>query len=191
MSAYLPSRIAGTFHSNFNLSPRERGEFNRLGVADDVLDANPAIRAGYVSIVAPDRFEFEQHVRASLSLRTVRAFLILAEDTSDEPEDIVAWIPGLGKMATWLGRAWAIGSGATYAPRISEHDALPVHRDPLAWLRDHRRGVVILKPRVAAGWLADAEPLLAEDEPHGHELRAALTRPAPRILVPVANRRAA
>ncbi|TDR93059.1 hypothetical protein [Enterovirga rhinocerotis] len=191
MTALLPSRIAGTFDANFGLSPRERGELHRLGISDAALDTSPPIRAGYVSFQGHDRFELEQHLRLSLSVRTVRAFLILAEDTAGEPEDIVAWLPALGRTATWLGRAWGIGSGGAYHPRLAEHEGLPVWREPIAWLRAERRGVVLLKPRVAAGWLDDAGPLLAEDHEHGRELRAALTRPAPRILVPAEARRAA
>lgn len=191
MSAYLPSRIRGTFHSNFDLTPRERGDFLRHGITDDMLGAEAPVRAGYISFVGEDRFEFEQHLRATLSLRTVRAFLFLAEDVHGEAEDIIAWMPGLGRTSTWLGRAWALGSSEAYMPRITEHDALPVWRDPMAWLRAERRGIVLVKPRIAAGWLDDAGPLLAEDERHGRDLRAALTRSAPRILVPAETRRAA
>ena len=201
MTGYLPSRVAGTFHANHDLSPGERGEFNRSGVTNEVLDADPPVKVGYVSFLGADRFEFEQHCRVTLSLRTVRAFLLLAEDTFDEAEDVVAWMPALRRASTWLGWAWALGAGQTYAPRISDEpastlsrsqdrdreerdrQALPVHRDPLSWLRAGRRGLVILKPRVAAGWLCDAGPLLAEDRPHGLELREALARPAPRILI--------
>ncbi len=183
MSAHLPSRIAGTFHANFTLSPRERGEFAKLGVTDEMLDADPPVRAGYISFLDADRFEFEQHRRVTLSLRTVRAYLLLADDIHGEAEDIVAWLPGLDRIATWLGCAWALGAAETYVPRLSEHNALPVFRDIPTWLRERRRGLVILKPRIAAGWLTDAGPLLAQDRSHGLELKAALTRQAPRIIV--------
>lgn len=191
MSApYSPARIAGTFGSNFDLIPRERAELIRNGVPETAIDKPWPIRAGHVVFGADGRFEFEQYTR-SLSVRSARAFLILIEDMHGEPEDIVAWQPALDRIATWRGSAWGIGQSDALLIRMAEHDGLPVWRDPLSWLRSGRKGVVIVRPRLAAAWLCDAGPLLAEDALHGLELRKALTRPAPRILVPTRSERVA
>jgi hypothetical protein len=53
----------------------------------------------------------------------------------------------------------------------------------LEWLRDGCRGIVLIRPPLAASFLCDAGPLLVDDAEFRAELRAALTRPAPRILV--------
>jgi hypothetical protein len=44
----------------------------------------------------------------------------------------------------------------------TQHGALPVWRDPLRWLQASRTGVVLIQPRLAAAFLCDAGPLLAE-----------------------------
>jgi hypothetical protein len=52
-------------------------------------------------------------------------------------------------------------------------------------LQANRRGIVLLRPRLAAHWLSDAGPLIATGGiGHGSELKRLLERPAPRILVP-------
>ncbi|WP_375460586.1 hypothetical protein [uncultured Enterovirga sp.] len=184
------ARITGTFASNFDLLPRERGDLVRHGVAATAIDTPTPVRAGHVVFGDDGRFSFEQHER-SLSVRSARAFLFLIEDMHGEPSDIVAWQPALSRVASWRGTAWGIGQSEAYAMRMAEHDGLPVWRNPLDWLRAGRRGVVIMRPRLAAAWLNDAGPLVAEDFEHARELRTALTRPAPRILVPAALRRQA
>ncbi len=188
----LPSvaRLTGTFLSNFDLLPRERAEIVRNGVAESSIDTPTPIRAGHVVFADDGRFSFEQHER-SLSVRSARAFLFLVDDMHGEPADIVAWQPALSRVASWRGAAWGIGQSKAYDVRMAEHDGLPVWRDPLDWLRAGRRGIVIIRPRLAAAWLSDAGPLVAEDFEHARELRSALTRPAPRILVPAVARRAA
>jgi hypothetical protein len=66
-----------------------------------------------------------------------------------------------------------------------------VWRSPLDWLRQGRRGIVLLRSHAAAYALDDTGPLMAEDLEHGLELRRLLTRPGPRILVRRSDRRAA
>jgi hypothetical protein len=103
------------------------------------------------------------------------------------PVDIVGWQPAAGWLGTWRGVAWAINQETIYRPRLDEHRALKVHPTPLEWLRDECRGVVLLRPQLAAAFLCDAGPLLVDDAEFGAELRASLTRPAPRILVATAG----
>jgi len=94
-------------------------------------------------------------------------------------------------FSAWRGACWALGQDRIYDARLTEDDALPVWRSPLDWLRANRRGVVLIQPHLAAAWLCDAGPLLAEDREHAFELRRLLSRPAPRILFPAVARRAA
>lgn len=184
MSPCLPSRIVGTFDANNDLLPREREEFGRLGVGSDALDCPVPVRAGLVVYGSDGRFDLEHHLPLSLTVRTARAFLFLVEDMHGEPEDIVAWSPAIDRLATWRGAAWGLGQDHALAPRMDERDGLPVHRTPLEWLQADRRGLVIIRPRLAAPLLDDAGPLLAADRDHARELRDALTRKGPRILVP-------
>ena len=95
--------------------------------------------------------------------------------------DIVAWEVKTRRIGTWLGRAWALGQDRVFKPRLS--DGLPVHRSPVNWLRLRGNGIVPLNYRLACRYLDAAGPLIAEDEKHRAELKQALTRPAPRILV--------
>lgn len=81
-----------------------------------------------------------------------------------------------------------MGEGTIFAPRL-ESEALPVWRWPLDWLRADRRGIVLLKPQLAAQFLRDVGPLMAEDVEHGLELERQLTIAAPRIVVPAASAR--
>ena len=190
-AAYIPSRVAGTFNAMFDLTPREREDLIRNGVSENIIDKPTPIRAGMVRFVDSQTFVFEQHDRLSLQARHGRAFLFLVEDDGGDPLDIVAWTPTSNRhrLATWAGRAWGLGRDEAFVPRVAEHDALPIHRDPLAWLRAGRRGCVILRPRLAADVLCDASPLLAEDTEHGVQLRRELSRPAPRIIVPSGTQR--
>ena len=181
VDVFTPARLAGTFWANSNLLPREVTELARLGVPMDGLIGPPPIRAGYV-LFDELGFEFDHHDRHGRE--GVRAFLFAITDPQGVCRDIVAWSPQLNRTATWLGRAWALGEERVYAPRLTDHGALPVWRDPLGWLRANRKGICLIRPKSAVHHLDDAGPLLAEDPEHGAELRRLLARPAPRILVP-------
>ena len=55
-----------------------------------------------------------------------------------------------GRLGTWLGRAWGLGENAIYYRR----EPLLVSRSPLDWLRNSRRGVVVVNCRMAARFLS-------------------------------------
>ena len=97
---------------------------------------------------------------------------------------MVAWCCKTGQLASWLDRAWDIDEDTIYAVRLSDHGALPVWRDPLQLLQANHEGIVLVRRHAAVQYLADAEPLLAEDAWHGEELQQILTSPRPRIIVP-------
>jgi hypothetical protein len=175
---YSPERIAGTFAAQPPLIKRELDNLVRHGASTESLKH---ARAGYI-IRHGKAFELVQHAKQG---RPERAFVFLVRDVHGAPSDIVGWMPALGWLGTWRGLAWALGQETIYKPRLTEHGALSVHQTPLGWLRDGCRGIVLLRPRLAAEFLSDAGPLLADSVEDGTHLKAALTRPAPRILVSV------
>jgi hypothetical protein len=183
MAEITPARTAGTFDASSNLTPRDVALFERNGVAADVLASPAPIRAGYVHFDAMG-FEFDHHTNTE---EGVRAYLFLILDHQGVARDVVAWAPKQKRLATWLGRAWALGEECAFAPRMSEHQALPVWRSPIKWLRAERKGVCLVRPEAALHYLCDAGPLLAEDAAHGAVLKQLLTRPAPRIIVPASS----
>jgi hypothetical protein len=183
-----PTRTAGSFDASNNLRPRDVNELAAMGIPPDALAGPVPVRTGYVVFDALG-FEFDHHTKNEEE--GVRAFLFLITDHQDVARDVVAWAPKHKRLATWLGRAWALGEEQTFAPRMSEHRALPVWRSPLNWLRAGRKGVCLVRPQAAVHYLHDAGPLLAEDAIHGAELKLLLTRPAPRIIVPASSTRKA
>jgi hypothetical protein len=169
-----PERIAGAFVAHPSLLRREADELVKQGVPAQALER---VRGGYIVRTGPDSFAFEEHGKAE------RAFLFLVKDMHGQPLDVVAWMAATGWLGAWRGAAWAINQEAVYKPRLSEHGALRVHQSPLGWLRTRCRGIVLIRARLAAGFLCDAGPLLVDSVEHGTELKAKLTREPPRILV--------
>ena len=102
--------------------------------------------------------------------------------------DIVAWSPKSGRIGTRLGCSFALGEdqigidglGTTGLP-------IPVHRNPLGWLRADRRGIVVADWEMAAYTLRGLI-LEAEDDAHRRDLARRLTPTLPTIVV--ATRRA-
>lgn len=181
MSVFLHSRVMGTFDACRPLTHRDVDELESIGIPPDTL-AGPIPVAASTVYFDGDRFEFEHHHHC-YDDQGVRAFMFLITNPWNEAIDIVAWSPSLGKLATWLGWAWALGEETVFSPRLTDHGALPVHRSPVGWLRARREGIVIVRPEVAALCLEYAGPLIAEDPDHLVELKRLLTRPAPTILV--------
>jgi hypothetical protein len=85
-------------------------------------------------------------------------------------DDIVFWHRRTDRLASWSGRAFALGEDIIDQPQTYSFDcALNIFADPIDWLRARRDGIVVLPtqwpfafdrlrdvPRVAV-----AEPLLA------------------------------
>jgi hypothetical protein len=176
-----PEHIAGMFAGQPRLSESVVSFLLQNGVDSNVLHDRVPMRAGYVLFGDDGRFEFVSQTTSPWGSEPVHAALILIRDRSNTAIDIVAWEVKKRHIGTWLGRAWALGQDRVFKPRLS--DGLPVHRSPLDWLRLRGDGIVILNHRHACSYLAAAGPLIAEDEKHRAELKQALTRPAPRILV--------
>ncbi len=185
---FIPTYVAGVFTSLPQLTRYEVDRLDRMGVPMSVLIGPPPLKAGYV-VFGRNGFEFEQH--CPLSVEGMRALIFLILNHQGKACDMVAWCSRTGQLASWLGRTWAIGEDTIYGPRLSDHGALPIWRDPLRLLQANGEGIVLVRPRAAVHYLADAEPLLAEDPWHGEELEQILTRRCPRIIVPAPKELAA
>jgi hypothetical protein len=177
-----PEYLAGMFHAHPSLPAEDVNSLLRLGVASETLFKPFPLRTGRVAWADAETFIFEEHLNFEVEVE--RIILILIFDCWGQAIDIAGWNPHSGRFGTWRNRAWALGEGSAFAPRLSEHGALPMWRTPLNWLVACRKGVVLFQPRLAAAFLCDAGPLLAEDLEHAHELKKQLTRPSPRILIP-------
>jgi hypothetical protein len=177
-----PEYLAGMFHAHPPLPAEDVDNLIHLGVASETLLKPVPLRIGHVAWADAQTFIFEKHLKLEVELE--RIVLIPISDCWGEAIDIAGWNLHSGRFGTWRHRAWALGEGSAFAPRLSEHGALPVWRTPLNWLLAGRKGVVLLQPRLAAAFLCDAGPLLAEDFDHARELKAQLTRSSPRILIP-------
>jgi hypothetical protein len=187
-SPFSSARIAGTFTAHPQLSKREAAWLSRQGVSERAVHDPEPVRAAQVVWPEPGRFDLAQHLPDGA--QASRALLFVVTDAG-EAVDLIAWHPRTGQLGSWRGYAWGLGQEEALCPRITDHDGLHVWRTPLQWLQANRRGVVIFRPRLAAELLVDAGPLIAMDIKHGQELRQALQRPGPRILISAQARRAA
>jgi hypothetical protein len=181
MSAFDPDDIMTVFNASRPLSRREVDELERLDIPPDALAGSIPVVSSNVNFDG-DRFEFEHHHRR-YDEEGVHAFLFLVINPWNEAIDIVAWSTSLGKLATWLGRAWALGEETIRHPRLTDHEGLQVHRTPVGWLKAQRKGICLVRPQAAVHHLDDAGPFIPEDINHLVELKRLLLRPEPRFLV--------
>lgn len=106
--------------------------------------------------------------------------------------DVVFWNIGTGRLATWQGRAFALGAdnianATTYA--FDNH--LHIYPDALQWLAGGGRGIVVLSWRQAFDMLRDA-PRVAVAEALLPTYRAAMkARHLPELSVVVEKKRQA
>jgi len=150
---------------------------HRAGVpVETLITLMPIMMA--TGIIAPDgRFEDEPDGQT---------FLVF-----EEAEDAVFWQPRSGKLATWNGRAFALGEDAIYNPGTFAFDChLSIFSDPLEWLRSRCDGCVVLDWSRAFDRLRDC-PRIAVAEPLLFQYRRAMKPPRlPDVLV-LTDRRAA
>jgi hypothetical protein len=127
-------------------------------------------------------FEFARYAKAKR--QPVKAIILMALTSRNEPLDLVAWSVKTGQVAAWRNRATILGEENLMASRVNASGSLVIHRTPLGYLKSRRRGVVIVMPRYAARRLIDHGPFEAEDEEHRRQLRKVLTMPTPVIHLP-------
>jgi len=106
--------------------------------------------------------------------------------------DLAAWDTETGRTGTWLGQGFALGQDQILNPATWFLDgSLLIHRSPLGWLQNGRKGIVILDPSQAWYRFRDAPRLLCEDEAHGEEIEKLLDPPKPQVQILVPRRAAA
>lgn len=107
-----------------------------------------------------------------------------------EAEDAVFWQPRTGELATWSGRAFALGEDALYNPGTYAFDGnLNLLPDPLEWLRCSCDGIVVLDWKRAWSRLQDA-PRLAVHETLIFQYRRHMQPPRGPETVVLVERRA-
>jgi hypothetical protein len=99
------------------------------------------------------------------------AFVILCRDQFGDPMDLATWHPRSTQISTDLNRAAMLGEEQILSGRIGP---LMVHRSPIGWLRNARRGIVLVDPAKAARRL-DGIAIVGEDAAHDRELARRLT----------------
>jgi hypothetical protein len=99
--------------------------------------------------------------------------------------DVVAWHPSSGRLATWLGLGFALGEFQISDHVDNDSAGLPVFRSPMGWLCAGCQGIVVVRKTFAHIVLKKVPLLLAEDKNHRIELLGMFPVGAagPRILV--------
>jgi len=138
-------------------------------------DEPVALRRGYVEWLPNGRFAFESE---STSGVVHDCLVVVANDETGDPVDLVAF-DFQGRFGSWLGLP-ILGLESAHAPRLS--DALPVFPNPIGWIANYRKGVVILDHNRARHFLENAGPFVVASTDHGKALSAAMTY-RPKIYV--------
>jgi hypothetical protein len=84
-----------------------------------------------------------------------------------------------GRFGSWLGVP-VLGLENAHAPRLS--DALPVFPNPIGWIANYRRGVVVVDHNRARHYLENAGPFVVSDADQGRALSDAMAY-RPKIYV--------
>lgn len=150
--------------SGRSLKQREIDCFNSLGVSALALAAPWPVLADRV-VITGQYFDFARDVGDEGSKMAFTIGVLGIGGLTD----IVAWDPQTDRMASWLGRGFALGEKQIFDPYLND-EWLQVWRSPLNWLHASRAGVVILRPEHACFMLAHLPSIIAEDEPHRVEL---------------------
>jgi hypothetical protein len=147
-----------------------------------ILEPEP-LRAGKVRFLGKQTFDF-----ARFSDIGERALVIVAD------EDLIAWQPRTGTLATWRGATFALGQEAIFNPATYfSSGALHVHETPLQWLQADRQGIVIVRPGLCHAYLAHCPRLASSDTGFARKVQAWVQprKPTVQILVGVKPDRAA
>jgi hypothetical protein len=153
---------------------RRQGVVPRAMIFDS-YDSPVELRRGYVEWLPNGRFAFEDE---SVSGVVHDCLVVVANDECGGPADLVAF-DLRGRFASWLGVP-VLGLESAHAPRLS--DALPVHRTPIQWLANYRKGVVVLDHKKARHFLETAGPFVVGSTDEGRALSDAMTY-RPKIYV--------
>jgi hypothetical protein len=100
-------------------------------------------------------------VPAVAQLRVVGDAIAFYEETSD---DVILWRPRSGTLSSMEGRAFALGEDAIGNAATYAFDTfLAVHAEPMDWLRDRGRGIVVLRWDLAFDMLRHAPRVAVEE----------------------------
>ena len=166
------------------------GPLRQAGVGGPGLAVGPA----FASIqVADGRFQLDRDGDAKAFVIPVRVGNPLTAEVNDPIKavrhgtliDLIALSPAYPNQwalrvgnATWLG---------AIEPQFLMPEPVPVWRNPLGWLRNDCRGLVLLSRDRAEQYrvLTVCDSIVAEDEQHAAELRGVLEHPwlAPAVFV--------
>jgi len=166
------------------------GPLRQAGFGGPGLAVGPA----FASIqVADGRFQLDRDGDAKAFVIPVRVGNPLTAEVNDPIEavrhgiliDLIAFSPAYPNQwalrvgnATWLG---------AIEPQFLMPEPVPVWRNPLGWLRNDWRGLVLLSRDRAEQYrvLTVCDSIVAEDEQHAAELRGVLEHPwlAPAVFV--------
>lgn len=149
------------------------------GVSEKAMLEPHIIRAGRVRFLDGNTFEFADEGERALVFRVVEC---------DCEVDLVAWSRKRNQLATWRGKAFALGQEAIWNPATYfMGSALEIHETPINWLKAEREGICIVQPRFAYANLGHVERILCHDEKFARDLERWLQPPQPRaeILVEV------
>ncbi|WP_460449611.1 hypothetical protein [Alsobacter sp. SYSU BS001988] len=150
----------------------------RQGIPSSALAAPDDLKHAIVHFTGA-RFAFQDEVGPDEE--SEGALIFLLRDADGRPFDLAAWAPRSGRLGTWCGRAAVLGD--PLGPRLQDHGALPVHPDPLGWLRSGRKGIVIIDRVAAARELHDLGQLAAMGgDCHVRELNALFKGLLPRVI---------
>jgi hypothetical protein len=186
----LPSRFDAGEESErryLGLPPMQWPEFSRLmsegAPVEGLIWPDLPARTNVVFHAKRPLFDFAVDVGDE---GAVSALIFLARDEDGEPEDLIAWAPETNRLASWCGASVFLGADDILGPRLGI-EGLRIHRDPLAWLKTGRQGVIILDPK-RARWRLAGESLIVSEVDFGRKVRAFMRLPEPDVLV---ERRAA
>src|SRR6266550_6674203 len=168
------------------------GPLRKAGVGGPGLAIGPAFAAIRVS---NGLFELDAEGDARAFIVPIRIGNPISPEASDPVQavregkilDLLAFSPAYPMRwalrtgnATWLG---------AIEPQFLMPEPVPIWRNPLAWLRNDCRGLVLLNPVRSEQYrvLTVCDSIVAEDERHAAELREVLDHPW--LAPPVYSRR--
>jgi hypothetical protein len=140
-----------------------------------MLEPQP-IRAGKVAFLDSQAFDFDSSAKR----------VLIFHHPLHLDDELIAWQPRTGELASWRGVAFALGENAIWNPASwFAGDALKVHRTPLDWLRANREGIVVVRPRLCYAMLHHVPRIACDDLKHAEQLKRLCRPPKPctRFLV--------
>ena len=160
--------------------------------SQDELDALVLARVSVMTLIRPEPMQIARGYKAHDGLFEPYPSDRWHAFPVSDVDDIVFWQKETGKIATWTGRAFALGEEIICeATTYSFGHALNIFSDPLDWLRARRDGIVVLDWNLAFDRLRDAPRIaVTEDILPLYRRHMKPSRTPPLLVIP-SRRRAA